>query len=208
MKNRVILTMLFALVTLISGQGVGVAEPGNIASRELLSLGAVSTPAIRIDYEYGCGWDYPCPPRPNFGRRSYRPARRGSVVIHNNYGTVNIYMNGQLRHRVPKYRARCSWGWCDIPRYRRAAEPEACETDSCKKCGLGCWYRRMKRGYCGHGCDWYREAARIERAERAESYRRHRYFDESPSSEFQKQDDEFPSQRYSRRRYDGPPYPP
>jgi hypothetical protein len=26
-----------------------------------------------------------------------------------------------------------------------------------EKCGFLCWYRRIRAGYCGHGCDWYRE---------------------------------------------------
>ena len=40
----------------------------------------------------GCGWDYPCPPDPGFGRP---PSTRGSqVIIHNNYGSVNVSPGG------------------------------------------------------------------------------------------------------------------
>ncbi|MDX2265953.1 MAG: hypothetical protein NW215_13410 [Hyphomicrobiales bacterium] len=32
------------------------------------------------------------------------------------------------------------------PRWEREKSPT---------CGAGCWYRRLKDGYCGHGCDYY-----------------------------------------------------
>lgn len=34
--------------------------------------------------------------------------------------------------------------------YRRYCGPGRC-------CGPNCWYGRFRHGYCGHGCQWYRE---------------------------------------------------
>ncbi len=106
----------------------------------------------------GCGWDYPCPPDPGFGRPP--PYRGGQVTIHNNYGSVNIYPGVSRR-----------------PETLAPAEPGFCREDPCRygcggypcteKCGALCWMKRFSQGYCGHGCLAYREQARSEAEERA-----------------------------------------
>jgi hypothetical protein len=108
----------------------------------------------------GCGWDYPCSPDPQFGRPHYRS---GHVTIQNNYGSVNIYSS---RRAAP-------------PPFEDRGEPEACQDEAClrygcggypctDKCGPGCWLRRLRQGYCGHGCQSYVENAQIEAGEREE----------------------------------------
>jgi hypothetical protein len=98
----------------------------------------------------GCGWDYPCAPDPDFGRPLY--LRGGEVVIHNNYGPINVYPGDAARHE---------------------GEEEGNSEDSGRDwCGPLCWLRRLRHGYCGHGCLAYREQAleeaeaRVEDAER------------------------------------------
>ncbi len=107
----------------------------------------------------GCGWDYPCPPEPEFARPARRP---GQVTIHNNYGPVNIYSGVSRRpeafppQELPPY---CQDEPC---RYGCGGYP------CTEKCGTLCWIRRLRQGYCGHGCEAYREQARIEAEEKAE----------------------------------------
>jgi hypothetical protein len=108
----------------------------------------------------GCGWDYPCPPEPGYGRPHYRS---GPVTIHNNYGNVNIYTS--RRHGSP-------------PPEDPGVTPGACQGDGCRygcggypctdRCGSSCWIRRLRQGYCGHGCQSYVEHSQIEAEERAE----------------------------------------
>jgi hypothetical protein len=125
-------------------------------------------PQLLVKTGSGCGWDYPCPPEPEYRRPAYRS---GQVTIHNNYGSVNVY---------PRVSRR--------PRPYPPAEPAYCSDDPCRygcggypctdKCGTFCWIRRLRQGYCGHGCQSYREQARVEAEEKAawkerEEWRRH-----------------------------------
>jgi hypothetical protein len=109
----------------------------------------------------GCGWDYPCAPEPGFGRPHYRSGR---VTIHNNYGNVNIYTSRRSTPPLPE-----DSGFI----------PDTCQGDGCRRygcggypctdrCGSACWIRRLRQGYCGHGCQSYVENSRIEAEERAE----------------------------------------
>lgn len=105
----------------------------------------------------GCGWDYPCPPEPEFGRRSFHSDH---VTIRNNYGPVNVYP-----------------GVSRPPYSPPQEEPAYCSDDPCQygcggypcteKCGTLCWLRRLRKGYCGHGCESYLEQARTEADEKA-----------------------------------------
>jgi hypothetical protein len=105
----------------------------------------------------GCGWDYPCPPEPEFGRPAFRSDR---VTIRNNYGPVNVYPGFSRRSYLPP-----------------PEEPAYCLDDPCRygcggypcteKCGTLCWIRRLRKGYCGHGCESYLEQAHTEAEERA-----------------------------------------
>ena len=141
---------------------------GSRAGRNAGACEPVTRPAIAPSAGSGCGWDYPCPPEPEYRRP---PSRRGQVTIHNNYGPVNIY-SGMSRRPEP------------YP----PAEPPYCSDDPCRygcgsypcieTCGALCWIRRLRQGYCGHGCQAYREQARIEAEERAawkeeDEWRRH-----------------------------------
>ena len=105
----------------------------------------------------GCGWDYPCPPDPEFARPANRP---GQVTIHNNYGPVNIYSGGS---RHPERPVSVDPGFCreDPCRYGCGGYP------CTEKCGPLCWMRRFSQGYCGHGCRSYLDQARGEAEERA-----------------------------------------
>jgi hypothetical protein len=131
---------------------------------------AISVPAQPLMKKagQGCGWDYPCPPVPDYGRRIER--REGGIYIHNNYGPVNVYVRGR---RPPEETVR--------PPQARACEPGAgsvsagacgerwnCGGYPCdEKCGPLCWMHRFKKGYCGHGCLAYLEQSRIAAEERA-----------------------------------------
>lgn len=175
-----------------------------------------------------CGWDYPCPPPRPVPRR--RPAYRRSdqVYIQNNYGTVNVY--GRRGHASEPAEAPVP---CCDDRERRdartweegAREERDCGPNPCERCGPICWYRRFKRGYCGHGCEVYRERVRFERAKRTVVYPRPVYRrDPPPGCEDRARCPEGyepeevvappPASRepdpdpYPRRRFEGPQYPP
>ncbi len=110
----------------------------------------------------GCGWDYACPPRPNYGRsvtrnENYQRARTQFNI--QNYGNVHInYYDGHrpvhkhVKKRRPKYSYRHHYRHCD--HY------------GCRRCGPNCWYRKFKSGYCGHGCEFYKEKVEFETAYR------------------------------------------
>jgi hypothetical protein len=140
-----------------------------LASLVYILCAMVLTPSGGARAGEGCGWDYPCPPEPSFGRRHYPP--QGQVYIHNNYGNVNIYLGGSRRHEP--YRE--STGALDCRDGACACGGYPCDED----CGPLCWMRRFKYGYCGHGCWAYREEERRvtearaeEEARRAREYER------------------------------------
>jgi|GEM_PF-4172570 len=144
----------------------------------------------------GCGWDYPCEPRPSYGKR-YFSGGNSQVYIKNNYGTVNVYSNGERRkYQRPYYR---SYRWRD--RYE--------ESSYRNDCGVFCWYKRVRSGYCGHGCENYRERVRYETGYRTVEYPRPYFYRSRPRY------DDYGSTRYERpyddervplRRFDGPRY--
>jgi hypothetical protein len=129
---------------------------------------AISRPAqsLMTRTGQGCGWDYPCPPIPDYGRRFGR--RDGDIYIHNNYGAVNVYVRGRRPAgeavRPPEGRA------CETDNEGAGAcgERRNCAGYLCdERCGPLCWMRRFKSGYCGHGCSAYLEQSRIAAEERA-----------------------------------------
>jgi hypothetical protein len=171
MNDRSLFVLLICLLGVIPG------APGGRAQAAPLSMdaAAISAPAQSLMKKtgQGCGWDYPCPPVPDYGRRFER--RAGDIYIHNNYGPVNVYVRGRRPAeetvRPPQTRA-CEPVVegdvaCDVPR--------GCGGYPCdEKCGALCWMRRFKKGYCGHGCLAYLEQSRIaaeERAKRREEMR-------------------------------------
>jgi hypothetical protein len=115
----------------------------------------------------GCGWDYPCPPVPDFGRHIRR--RDGGIYIHNNYGPVNVYVRGapppDATDRRPAAVRPCDAG---VEGGIDCGEATNCGGFPCdENCGPLCWMRRFKKGYCGHGCWAYIEQSRIAAKERA-----------------------------------------
>jgi hypothetical protein len=117
--------------------------------------------ASQPSFAGGCGWDYPCPPEPSFGRPDVRASQ---VTIHNNYGNVNIYTSRRRASQAPAF-----------PDYDAGpCRDETCLRTGCggypctDRCGPLCWMRRARQGYCGHGCQSYLGHARIEAEERAE----------------------------------------
>lgn len=163
MKRRLI-PVLLLLVAISSHCAAGAAP-----SLKAFASDAPGRPLL-LRTGSGCGWDYPCPPEPGYGRFPYRS---GQVTIHNNYGPVNVY-SGASRH----------------PGGPIPADPGFCQDDGCRygcggypcteQCGPLCWMRRFRQGYCGHGCQSYLEQARIEAEEKAawkeeEEWRRHKH---------------------------------
>ena len=150
MKRRLFCALLFVAFAggLCTGATISHAAP----IYELALAPAPHEAPFLTKIEYGCGWDYPCPPRPSYGRRSYRTPQ---VYIENNYGTVNIHPSGGRYRYDNPYPRRWREG-----RYEEWDDNRRCEGDYCGEgCGLFCWYRRIRHGYCGHGCDVYREQA-------------------------------------------------
>jgi hypothetical protein len=227
MKTISIHALLFCIAISFYGLDQGAAAAANIAPPSLAER-SLSKPFLKVGYD--CGWDYDCPPRPvyrRYVRRYPRPAH-GEVTIHNNYGTVNVYADGHRRYdRRPARAVGCPYTGCGrerveivrpaygccAPEERREPEPPVyncggrpCDSD----CGVVCWYRRFKHGYCGHGCQYYRESARDEEEARMVTYTRAPYYEEARP----RVEERVVPPRYElpieapRRPYKGPPYPP
>lgn len=225
MKYRSLVFKLLCALCALSLPTFSAAQAASPAAR--LAVPSATRPLL-LRAGHGCGWDYACPPEPDYGRRS---SRRGDVYIHNNYGPVTVY-RGDPRYRQ-SYPGRRGWD---------------CPGGNCSgtggECGAFCWMGRIRNGYCGHGCWAYKEWQRIEaeeEARRAEEDReeeerersdeRYRAFERAQSScatsscgrdyydappPPSSYDREPPEPRYSRgrsgppprRRFDGPPYYP
>ncbi|MGO9546955.1 MAG: hypothetical protein ACLPPF_19445 [Rhodomicrobium sp.] len=157
MTYRALSILLFIACALTAAAGMARAAPSTAAFAPAASMPPL---LLHVGGYGGCGWDYPCAPRPDYGRRFYR--REGGVTIHNNYGEVNIY-SGEPRHREPRRdwdERDCGGGRCGWERRR-------------ENCGAWCWVGRIRKGYCGHGCWAYRERERLkalEEEERAERW--------------------------------------
>jgi len=144
----------------------------------------------------GCGWEYPCEPRSSYGRR-YFGGGNSQVYIKNNYGTVNVYSNGARRsYERPYYR---SYRWRE--RYDESSY-------RANDCGVFCWYKRVRTGYCGHGCENYRERVRYETGYRTVEYPRPYFYRVRPRDEYGYTRFERPYDdvRVPLRRFDGPNY--
>jgi hypothetical protein len=212
MRKRLVLALAFCAAAM----GMSAAATSLFAaplSRAALSLSYAGSSSF-TKAQYGCGWEYACPPRPWFGRRSRAEPQ---VYIENNYGTVNIYQGGRRHYRRPAYDP---WRWRERdgedrrdyrPCYGDSCGYRRCDGDTCgESCGIVCWYRRVRNGYCGHGCEAYREQARDERYydeyddPRPYGYSpRPRYEDEPPARFERPSKDE----RIPLRRFYGPKYP-
>jgi hypothetical protein len=218
MKHRSLLFLLFCAFWLALCAGFGSSQASPLSRQAVPSFKQNGSPLVDVGYD-GCGWDYPCPPRPDYGRRpSYRS---GQVYIQNNYGTVNVYENRRHHWTGASEVSRPCCFDGERPGWKRneVVEERDCGPNPCEGCGPFCWYRRFKEGYCGHGCGVYREKVRFERGERSVVYPRPAYRREDPlpppeygpgyaeeaPAEYWHPHDADP---VPRRRFDGPKYPP
>jgi len=159
MKHRSFLMLFLCALCAVSCAVSGFAHAAPPGA-QALAIPASQRPLL-LRTGQGCGWDYPCPPRPDIRRRYFREP--GQVYIHNNYGPVNVYPGGSRGAERADYwrRGECGAGACGE---RRDCGGYPCD----EKCGPFCWMRRINRGYCGHGCWAYREQARIEAEQKEE----------------------------------------
>lgn len=217
MNSRSYFTVFAAFLGIVLGMLSGQSQALPLAVDNSSLSQAASGSVVHkagYDYGYGCGWDYACPPRPYFRRRyEHRPA---SVYIRNNYGTVNVYVNRWRRehwyHRTWEPR-RCCAGE-DVRSEVRVESPRCFRASCGPECDSWCWFRRFRQGYCGHGCEVYREKVRFERAQRTYDYPRPVYYREAPTyrpyvedeapAEYIRHDD---ADSYERRPFEGPRYP-
>ena len=95
-----------------------------------------------------CGWTYACT---NIGNGANAPQ---NVQI---YGPVNIYTNPDDKPDVWKV-PEGAWPWNGDQTDQSGWHGWGCSGHVCdEKCGAFCWFQRIRNGYCGHGCDAYRE---------------------------------------------------
>jgi hypothetical protein len=160
---------LFVLLICLLGTLRGAISERAQAAPLRADATAISVPhsSVMKKIGQGCGWDYPCAPVPDFGRRFQR--RDGDVYIHNNYGPVNVYVRGarppEATDRRPAALRPCETG---VEGGIDCGEPLNCGGYPCdENCGPLCWMRRFKKGYCGHGCWAYIEQSRMAARERA-----------------------------------------
>ncbi len=145
MKKRFLFILLGTAVVI----AMGVANSGFAASlpNAALSLAFSKTSAALTKVQYACGWTYSCT---NLGNGANGPQ---NVQI---YGPVNVYTGADFKPevwRVPEGASPWTgdqgsqtwrgWGCGGYP----------CD----EKCGAFCWFNRVRNGYCGHGCDVYRQ---------------------------------------------------
>jgi hypothetical protein len=175
--------LLLGLAALLLGGGGANAAP--------LSKLDIDAPTGGLVHQVnsGCGWDYPCRPRPDYGRR---------VSINNNYQRAKTQFNIQNYGRVHiNYYAGNHYRPRHRPRYRKHVRRHynGCHNGDCRgHCGPHCWYRKFKSGHCGHGCQFYRERVRFENEYREVKVRRPVYY-KAPRHEYS----DFPSRDYDDR---------
>jgi len=145
------------------------ASAAQAAPPSAAGLGASSDgPPLLLRVGNGCGWDYACPPEPGYGRPRH-PRGNGNVYIHNNYGPVTVYRGGPPRsERPPAYGGGCPGGDC---------------AGTGGDCGAFCWMRRIRGGWCGHGCWAYKEWQRLQAEEEARRAEEDREAEERERSE-------------------------
>ncbi len=144
MRKRFHFTLLAMVVVIAAAAGDGsFAAPRPNAA---LSLSFSKTSAI-TKVQYACGWTYSCT---NLGNGANGAQ---NVQI---YGPVNVYTGADAKPeewRVPEGASPWTgdqgsqtwrgWGCGGYP----------CD----ENCGAFCWFNRVRNGYCGHGCDAYRQ---------------------------------------------------
>jgi hypothetical protein len=196
MNDRSLFILLICMLGAIPGAIGGRAQAAPLAA-DATAISA-RIPFLMKKTGQGCGWDYPCPPVPDYGRRFYQ--RSGDIYIHNNYGPVNVYAHGRRPAEEtgrPLEGRSCETGSeggsaCGVPR-NCAGYP--CD----ENCGALCWMRRFKKGYCGHGCWAYLEQSRAAAEEKAARREERREQKEAREEDLRGCDDrECPPPRYQR----------
>ncbi|MGA7324757.1 MAG: hypothetical protein WBX25_09800 [Rhodomicrobium sp.] len=223
MTKRFLVLLILPLVHAFFGLGACTARAA--PSPPAFTIAPASRPGHVLAGYDGCGWDYHCPPRPDY-RHRFRH-RNGQTYIRSNYGTVNVYVNGGRRETGPN---RAEWDCCEPGPRVPGAEAEdggydrSCGGYPCREdCGPFCWMHRFRKGYCGHGCEAYRKRVHFERAERVVEYPRPIYYrDPSPAPRsYRPPEPDLPETRYRseepyppirrdsapRERFEGPKYP-
>ncbi len=141
MKTRLFLGLLFSALAI--GMSATASNAGPVSTA--FSPALFETSAV-VKIQYGCGWRYSC------------SGGYGAPQV-NIYGPVNVYTNGGWR---PYYNSGWSSNYGDNWRWRggygNGQGGIGCGGYPCdENCGVMCWYRRIRAGYCGHGCNVYRE---------------------------------------------------
>jgi len=147
MKRRHLFAFLFAAVAIAMSAiaGGSFAAPFSKMAPALFSSNASALTKV----QYACGWTYSCT---NLGNES-----SGSRPIQI-YGPVNVYTGADVKPeiwRVPEG----AWAWTGQDNQdSQTWRGWGCGGYPCdEKCGAFCWFNRVRNGYCGHGCDVYRE---------------------------------------------------
>lgn len=141
-----ILFLLFSTLAAISS--------GHFASGEAFaaSLGnagvSLALPASAVTkVQTACGWTYSCT---NLG------GGNGPQNIQI-FGPVNVYPGTEAKAEVWKV-PDGAWAWTGNQTDQSGWRGWGCSGHMCDdKCGAFCWFNRIRAGYCGHGCNAYRE---------------------------------------------------
>ncbi len=150
MKKRFLFMLLTAALVIAASAGNGgFAAPLPNAA---LSHSFSKTSAV-TKVQYACGWTYSCT---NLGNGGNGPQ---NVQI---YGPVNVYTGADVKPevwRVPEG----AWPWTGD----QGSQPWrgwGCGGHPCdERCGAFCWFNRVRNGYCGHGCNAYRQHVMFQR---------------------------------------------
>lgn len=135
MKTRLFLGLLLAALAIEMSATTSNAGPVSTAFSPALGTSAL------VKVQYGCGWRYTC------------SGGYGTPQV-NIYGPVNVYTNGGGYESAWTYNDSWRGGGGDW-NWRGGV---GCGGYPCdQNCGVMCWYKRVRAGYCGHGCDVYRE---------------------------------------------------
>lgn len=135
--RSVLITLCAAAIQTTGANALTVAAP--VAGLETAMADAGPAVLQRAAY---CDRGRPCPddepePRPS------RPYKVGPPV--------EVPCDEAPLPRAYTYRADPPQGYVE----RRAYEEETVVREEEDYCGIRCWYRRIRHGYCGRGCDYY-----------------------------------------------------
>ena len=145
MKRRLFLAVLSAVVVIAMSTRIGGCHAAPFSGAALRSRLPRTSALIKV--QTACGWTYSCT---NLGSGGNGPQQ---VQI---YGPVNIYTGADVKPeiwRVPEG----AWPWTG-DQGNQEWRGWGCGGHPCdERCGAVCWFNRIRNGYCGHGCNVYRE---------------------------------------------------